>query len=373
MAENEKANNSNILKKVMGSQQKIALREFNPQQLVLQHLGNLTEREIEIIAARYGLKDGQDQTLEYIGKRLSLTRERVRQIEKDGLKKLRKIPFPEGLEKGIDLIFQIIEEHGSIMREADLLNTIAIGGSEITRHSILFLLNVSPPFSLLKENDETYQSWCLATFDKDIFDRIIAGARETAQEAKNPLASPQLFERLRSRNILPPDQPLSDEALESMIAISKALDKNPFNEWGLVEWLAIHPKDVGDKAFLVLEHHGTPEHYSKITELINKQKFDKRVAYMETVHNELIKDDRFVLIGRGIYALTKWGYEKGTVGEVIEAILRKVGHPLSKEEIVNEVMKRRMVKKNTILVGLANKKKFRRNAENKYILNDNVG
>ena len=372
MADREVLENANILQRVMGSQQKTALREFNPQNLVLEHLKGLNEREIQIIRSRYGLNDGRGQTLENIGKRLNLTRERVRQIEKEGLKKLKKVPFSKELEKGIDLIFQVLEERGSITRETDLLNTIAADGNEITKHSILFLLNLSPSFIFHRESDAIYQNWCLATLDKEIFDKVMAGAGEIIQDAKKPLSTAQLFELLRSRNFMPADRPLSDEALESLIGVSKFLDKNPFNEWGLATWLEIHPKDVGDKAFLVLDHHRKPEHYSKITELINKQKFDGRVAHMETVHNELIKDDRFVLIGRGIYALKKWGYKKGTIGDVIESILRGSQNPLSKDEIIAEVLKQRIAKKNTIIVGLANKERFQKTPENKYILSNNA-
>ncbi|MDZ4244098.1 MAG: sigma factor-like helix-turn-helix DNA-binding protein [Candidatus Doudnabacteria bacterium] len=372
MTENEILENANILQRVMGSQQKTALRDFDPQQLVLEHLKVLGDREIQILLSRHGLNDGQEQTLEFIGKRLNLTRERVRQIEKDSFKKLKKNPFSEGLGKGIDLIFQILEGHGSIMRETDLLNVTVPQGNDVTRHSILFLLNLSPSFIPHKESHEIYRSWSLAAFDRENFGKIIVSTRELIEAAKKPLPANRLFGLLRSKNVLPTDRLFTDESLESIIEVSKSFDKNPFNEWGLGTWLEIHPKDVGDKAFLVLEHHGKPEHYSKITELINKQKFDDRTAHMETVHNELIRDGRFVLIGRGIYALKKWGYEKGTVGDVIEAILKKSQRPLAREEIITEVLKHRIAKKNTIIVGLADKKRFQKTQENKYLLSHNA-
>src|SRR5690606_25884944 len=122
------------------------------------------------------------------------------------------------------------------------------------------------------------------------------------------------------------------------------------------------------KAYLVLKHHGKPEHYSAITKMINEHRFDSRTAYQETVHNELIKDDRFVLIGRGIYALTEWGYKKGVVADVIREVLSESNSPLSRDEIIAEVMKRRQVKRNTILVGLSNKKFFQKIGKDKYTL-----
>jgi RNA polymerase primary sigma factor len=51
-------------------------------------LGALADRERQVIVLRYGLDDAEPKTLEEIGRRLGLTRERVRQIEVEALKRL---------------------------------------------------------------------------------------------------------------------------------------------------------------------------------------------------------------------------------------------------------------------------------------------
>src|SRR3989338_7120196 len=122
-----------------------------------------------------------------------------------------------------------------------------------------------------------------------------------------------------------------------MMAISKSLDKNVFGEFGLASWAEIHPRGVRDKSYLVLKKEGKPKHFREITQLINDARFSPRKAHVQTVHNKLIKDNRFVLVGRGIYGLSEWGYEPGTVKEVIASLLRKEG-PQSKENIVAHVM-----------------------------------
>ncbi|WP_281424903.1 sigma factor-like helix-turn-helix DNA-binding protein, partial [Pseudonocardia nigra] len=52
-------------------------------------LGTLEDRESQVIRMRYGLDDGQPRTLDQIGRRFGLSRERVRQIEREVMAKLR--------------------------------------------------------------------------------------------------------------------------------------------------------------------------------------------------------------------------------------------------------------------------------------------
>ena len=119
-----------------------------------------------------------------------------------------------------------------------------------------------------------------------------------------------------------------------------------------------------DYAFLVIRKHGSPIHFREVAKQITTM-FNKK-AHVATTHNELIKDPRFVLVGRGLYALAEWGYTPGVVRDVIRTVLEKNG-PLSKEEVIDKVMKERYVKENTIVVNLQNPKYFRRDKDGKYL------
>ncbi len=362
-----------ILDTVSVTQQNAALRTFNVTTLVHEILEKLSNRDREVLISRYGLGDGFCLTLEQIGKRLNLTRERIRQIEKEALKKLNSEKLPLNFESGVSLIFQIIEEHGNIAQENLILDAALLNNNtEVSRKGILFLLNLVSRFSVLKESAEYRQSWYVGGFDREIFDKVANLAKAILEKEKKPLSQNDFFQRVREQSENGEIKMLSDQALESYISISKNVDRNPYHYWGLVDWPEIRPNDVGDKAYLVLLHNNKPEHYEKITELINKQEFDKRVAHKETVHNELIKDDRFVLIGRGIYALKEWGYKTGVVADIIGQILRSSGRSLSRDEILNEVLKQRMVKRNTIIVSLSNRKRFQKTSDGKYIEAQNV-
>ena len=92
-----------------------------------------------------------------------------------------------------------------------------------------------------------------------------------------------------------------------------------------------------------------PLHFREIGEHI-KEIFGKQINH-ESLHNELIKDPRFVLVGRGIYALKEWGFKEGTVKDLIKDLLKD--GPKTKEEIISEIKKQRFVKESTIILNLS--------------------
>lgn len=145
----------------------------------------------------------------------------------------------------------------------------------------------------------------------------------------------------------------------------KKIGKNPYGDVGLSEWTEIQPKTVRDRIYLALKKKGEPLHFRTIAQLINQYSTKAKPASAPTVHNELIKDTRFVLVGRGMYALSEDGYEPGTAREVIHRILKKNG-PLRPKEVMLAVQKERFFKPNTVLVNLQNKSFFKRMPDGTY-------
>jgi len=366
---NSHTQSSSILDTIMGSQTQTSLAKFEPSALVSNLLDQLKERDREILQKRFGLNGVEVETLEAIGKKFNLTRERVRQIEKDGLISLRQKGLAD-FNAAIQMIFDMIVEHGNIISEDFLIQTLLINKStDKDSQAIKFFLNLGNQFEFLKEDDQYLASWYVVGFSldrlQDVLDQLISILNETGKV----MSQENLVEKFRHTEFYKTHfNNLGEKVIRSYLNISKVIQINPFGEIGLKDWVEVKPHDVGDKSYLVLKHHGKGEHYSVITKLINDHKFDSRMAFKETVHNELIKDSRFVLIGRGIYALTEWGYKKGVVAEVIREILTGAGGVLSRDQIIAEVLKKRQVKRNTILVGLSNKKNFTKVDRDKYII-----
>jgi len=72
-----------------------AMMETDDLRQVLAQLDQLPEREAKVVRMRFGLNDQEPQTLKEIGRRLGLTRERVRQIERGALRKLSECVVAE--------------------------------------------------------------------------------------------------------------------------------------------------------------------------------------------------------------------------------------------------------------------------------------
>jgi len=328
---------------------------FNPTQDILKLLDGLKKRTKTIIVKRFGLDGNDKMTLEAIGKNYKITRERVRQIEAAALKELKESKQINLIKQCETLLEELLMDHGKVMEHNYLLKGFGKRHELESMHNntFEFVLNLSNKFNLIKENDELRKTWALTNASIDTPKKLINSFILNLEGKGRPVHQAKLISHLES-------EIKDSKTLISYLALSKKILKNPFNEWGLADWKEIAPKGIKDKAHIVLKKHTKPSHFTEITELINKAKFDTKTAIPQTVHNELIKDERFVLVGRGVYALTKWGYKQGTVAEIIAGYIKEANKPTSKEEIVDEVLKQRLVKKNTVLLALQNKEKFQK-------------
>ncbi len=358
-----------ILDTIIDTQQQTNLRELELTVIVAKILDMLKEREKHILTKRYGLHGQEIATLKTVGEEQGLTRERVRQIEKDLIKNLRKtISDEKTFQSARELIVKTIHEHGGIMAEASLLDFLNINDPK-EENAAKFVLHLISEVEPVGSDSEMKPSWMALGHNKTMLKSFIDETKKLFTLHGKPLSTEDFLQHFKATEFyLNNSNHLSEKVIVNYLNSASEIKQNIFGEFGLHDWAEVKPKDVGDKAYLVMKHHGKPEHYSAITELINKHGLDHRTAYKETVHNKLIKDKRFVLVGRGIYALAEWGYKPGVVSEMIKEVLEKNGDPMSRDEIVDKVLEHRLVKKNTILVGLSNKKMFKKVGKNLYAL-----
>jgi len=160
---------------------------------------------------------------------------------------------------------------------------------------------------------------------------------------------------------------LNGKSFKALMEIDKRLKVVDDDKIGLYEWRHIHPRTLRDKILFVLRSEKSPMHFVDIAEKISSKTFDNKRVNIQAVHNELIRHPQFVLIGRGIYALKEWGYEKGTVADVIAKLLKEKGE-MSQDDIIKNVLKNRQVKEITIVLALKNSEKFERIGRKRYRL-----
>lgn len=318
------------------------------------------EREREIIARRFGLYD-RKETLEQIGELLGITRERVRQLEKAIMIRLKlaaqeNLPHIATIEKQL---VRHLHDLGRVARLHDLTARMANKPTERDRAHVAFVAEIAPKLTIIEENDRYHHAIGIkehhdeATVKKHV-DTIV----QTVKKHGEPLAIEELHAKVDY------EHPTHVQALAS---VSKSL-ANLKDRWGLAKWPTVNPKNIRDKIYVILQESGKPMHFSEIAKAIKGSDFRRKDVTTQAIHNELIKDGRFVLIGRGIYALKDWGYQKGTVADIITDILQKEGGALHRDEIVKRVLKHRQVKETTILLNLQGKQRFQRVAKATYAL-----
>lgn len=320
------------------------------------------DREREIISRRFGLS-GQKETLEQIGELLNITRERVRQLEKAILVRLRigaeedQIPELAAAEK---LIIRNLTELGRVARTTNLSERIHDHpATPAERAELVFLGSISKSLTVIDENDHFYSALGIAEYgDTKTIQSKVEEIVSIIKKNKKPMTIEELDEVLNYEH---PDH------IKAIASISKQL-ASLNGLWGLDKWPTVNPRNIRDKIFVVLEAQKQPMHFSDIAAAISNSNFRRKNVTIQAIHNELIKDPRFVLIGRGIYALSSWGYIKGTVSDIITSVLEKAGEPLTREEIVKRVLHARKVKETTVLLNLQNKELFEKVDKDHYTL-----
>jgi hypothetical protein len=336
---------------------------FKPKQTTKKLLKGLQDRAQEVIVNRFGLNDeGEQYTLESIGQKYGITRERVRQIENFALNAIKKSDSFHEAEEIFRELKDVIHSLGGIVAESELLPMLS--KDPVTQNHIGFYLTLGDDFKEAKEDAHFKKRWIVDGPTAEKVQKAL-GDIHSALTHEDLISEAEIVDRVMCHDGVCEitTHKVDKEMASRWLNLSKSLAKNPLGEWGKATSPNVKTRGIKDYAYLVMRRHGSPMHFREVAEAIEKT-FGKK-THTATCHNELIKDDRFVLVGRGVYALKEWGYTAGVVREVIEQILKK-GGPMTKDDIIDKVLKERYLKKNTILVNLMNPKYFKKDKNGLY-------
>jgi len=366
----------------------------------------LREKERDVLASRFGLEKNSRVTLEAIGKQYKLTRERIRQIETNAIAKIKKHEqFTEYVASLKHIITSLLEEHGGIMQENYLIENLShlssMAKSEqnvdlnvLRNHYDFVLLKLlTDEFDHVKENSHYDNLWKVKFAGIEHISEVLEYLLQKLQELERVLTTEEIINLLKKSDVYARHEdkfsvsnnfdisPIiqnkrfkenydfinEHKASYSLLRSAKGIEQNKFGQWGLKRWPVVTPKTINHKIYLVMKQAGKPLHFKEIAARINDIAFDRKQANAATVHNELILDDKYVLIGRGMYALKEWGYENGTVADIVAQVVREADRLLSKDEIIERVLAKRLVKPATIGLALMNREQFNHDG-NGYIL-----
>jgi len=312
----------------------------------------LSPKEKEVIIKRFALDNKSRLTLESIGKKFGVTRERIRQIEKIALTKLRRTADNTKLKLVTDLAQQILNKNGGLLTEEALVEQILStikSSNEVDGNIVRLALIIHPDINQVKKADSIFPYFYAKTVAVEDVNTVNKKTIQLLDKKGDTMSEGKLLSDL-ALVFSAEDMQYSPEFILSSIKTDRRMKKIE-SLWGLMSWRHVNPKSIRDKAYIVLKRAQKPLHFDDLAKRIKEAKFDKKSVTTQAVHNELIRYDQFVLVGRGLYGLKEWGYKEGTVSDIIEDLLKKKS-PLTKQEITTGVLKQRHVKKGTISLNL---------------------
>ncbi|MBU0722461.1 hypothetical protein KKA93_03335 [Patescibacteria group bacterium] len=399
-----KNNNKSILDQIMDNYQAEEVANLDAVEIITNLFNELDERGRDILIRRFALREDRKETLEEIGKIHELTRERIRQIEATSINRLKQLENLDRHLSGLkNIIINLLEEHGGLMEKEYLFNNLVNfsisggkNGENEMKHKRHFDFLISKllhdEFEAIGDSEYFKESFKLKYQSLEHLEALAKELQEKIQEIKKIFMTEELINLSKGFEVYKNNQEKfnpagdldisgilinnlfkekadvinSNKVIYSILQAAKKIEQNKFGFWGINDWREIKPRTINDKIYLILKNSGKPMHFSEIADRINKISFDKKKANAATVHNELILDEKYILVGRGLYGFQEWGYQKGAVADVIEKILAESEQSLSREEIINKVLTQRIVKKATITLALTDRNKFEITADGKY-------
>jgi len=351
-----------VIKSIMVEQEEKSRGALDPYVVVMNAMNGLKERERDVVVSRYGLENGKKVTLEAVGKKFKITRERVRQIESATLHKLAEKPTKE-LTQLIKLINSHLAEVGGVLSLDGLTNYLKSTQAdqpELKSNALRLAMDANEAVVALPNLLELKTGWARRDLKQNLVTPILDTLVNVLTTTNRTMTERELWEELLHQEAYKTYEPqLSQVVLTGLLGISTQIAQAADGRWGLAVWPTVVPKRIRDKVFLILETNGKPMHFTDITDGINRT-YPGKPVLSRTVHNELIGDQRFVLVGRGIYALKSWGFQPGVVSDVVKEVLKHASRPLSVEDIIEAVLAKREVKRNTVVANLQNKTMFKK-------------
>lgn len=344
----------------------------------------MPERQRSVIADRYGLWDGIAETLQDIGDKLGVTRERIRQIEAAGLKRLRRV---YGYRAIGDFIIQKVSSYLAsepdtrcgVLSEDEAVSALADDCStEQAALAASFLQDLDAPReSLLTRHlvDPEPGVYCAEKRVAAEYKVLLELIELALQQHQKPVSEQRLCDDLafRSGEALTTRQ---TALLSRLFAVSPSVMRLRNGTIAFSKWTEFHRRDANSLAEATLRLLGRPAHFREITQKIGALFPDAGSVNERTIHNALVcNQHKFVWVKSGTYGLAAWGLKKPPfIKDRLVELLAESRYPLPFWHVKEKVLEVCNCKEESIRMTLdLNPKLFKRFEGDQYGLRKHYG
>lgn len=332
------------------------VRDVNFTELMTRILGLLTAKEKDIIERRFAIRSPKKETLDRIGRSYSITRERVRQIEAVAIQKLARISQDPSMQLVHNLAVSVLKENGEVMIEDKLVQAmIKLMDTEkkLNPNSLKFALRVSRHLHKQDKNQFYRAFWFTESFRLQDLKELMREITDILDAERKTMSFEEIYERLEGE--------YSKKAVESVMYVDWNFMVLKDEKYGLKSWRFLNPRSIKDCIIIILKRHKKPLHFREILSVLLKEFPKRKRVTLQACHNELIRHEEFVLLGRGTYGLREWKMSAGTVCDLIVSVFQENNfEPMKRKDIIEQVLDRREVRLGTISLNLQKYPFFRR-------------
>ena len=332
------------------------------KKLVDKALESLTDQQRRVLVLRFGLDGKGKRTLQEIADEYTLTRERIRQVQNMAIDRLRGDSCAEHLAEAVVYLEESLRSCGGVA-SADVLCATCEIATEEEQNYIHLLLTVGDKFNDSQATDTVAQYWYVDQKHKDALDATLENVHTDIEGRGQVLLADNDLKEVFDTSSGEHKEHLPTYA--DAMTLSLKVQKNPLGEWGLVSHPEIALNGLSAYISMVLRDAGEPLHFNEVADRITKLR--GKECHHGSCHNELVRRNEFILVGRGLYALESMGYRPGTIADIIAAGMKEHG-PMTQKEIIEYVTKERHVKAQSIVLTLGKKGLFTRDERSRYFL-----
>lgn len=316
---------------------------------------DIDERDRHVIRWRYGLY-GERLTLEEVGNRLGVSRERARQLEKQALNHL---DFPQHraiIRPLMTLLVYLLERAGGLMNEEQietaLKRELVIG--DIDPIGVAYLA-----FEI--NNDVKWLCGAKAWGVKSIPLKEIGGIQmrlaKILEEEHAPLPTEKVIARFKATRFYRNRQEeLEDDFIQACLRVHPEISIDREGQCGLERW----DRHRTDEIILALREIGEPVHYTEIAEKTNALLEPEMQTTAHNIHAHMLRmPDIFVRVGHGVYGLAEWGlHDDGSVANAAHRVLSEAGKPLHYDIVAGRVLETWCVNPASVYAALQSDNRF---------------